>query len=141
MAELVEASVAAARAGDADAFAEARAGLARVDAAPLAVVLGELTRELLERVFPDGLDSDDAGQLVARCAAATGWFRYIPPDALVRALTDALGVSLPEDVAGEPDTLAHGLLLVAELTGSHPLAPVLGGALRELRRQQTVEMP
>jgi hypothetical protein len=141
MAEGIEASVAAARAGDADGFAETMAGLARVDAASLAVVLGELTRELLERAFPDGLDSDDAGQLVDRCAAAATWYPGFRADALVQALTGALGVSLPEEVVAEPDTVAHGLLLIAELAGPHPLAAVLGNALRELRRQQTVEMP
>ena len=145
MATAVDAAVTAAQADDADAFDEAQTQLARVDEAQLRVLLGTVTRELLERGHPDGLDSDDAEAVVTGCLTAASWYPVLAPDAIVRALTDALGVSDPDD-AVQLDAavlLPHGLLLIAHLLTAlaQPLPPVLEHALRELQRDQTIEMP
>lgn len=65
-------------------------------------------------------------------------------DVLVVALTGALGISDPDEPP--PDgaaVVAHGLLLIADqlrLLGQE-LPPVLEGALAELMRAQTMELP
>jgi hypothetical protein len=146
MALAVDAAVSAAQAGDADAFAEAAAELGRLDREQLAVLLGTMTRDLLERAHPDGLDSEDAEQVLVSCArAAAGWYEPLDGDTLAWALTGALGIGDPAD-APQLDgaaVVAHGLLLIADLlTGlAVRLPPVLEFALRELMRAQTVEMP
>jgi len=140
MAVAIDAAVGAAGAGDGPAFEDALAQLAGVEPTPLAVVLGEIARSELERAYPDGLDADDAEQLIEAARVRFAWYPGFSPDALVDALTGTLGVSLPE-ASAHPATVANGLLLVAELLGGRRLAPVLETALRELQRQQTVELP
>jgi hypothetical protein len=146
MALAVDAAIMAAQAGDAAAFADALHDLRRGDREQLSVLLGAITRDLLERSHPDGLDSDDAEQVLQSCIrAAAGWYEPLDRDVLIRALTGALGVSDPDEsphVDGEA-VLAHGLLLIADrltLLGEQPAA-VLDTALHELMRAQTVEMP
>ena len=142
----VEAAVTAARAADADGFAAAGAELERLDRGRLAWLLGDVTRDLLERVHPDGLDSGDAQQLLDSCTrAAAGWYAPFDGDALVAALAGTLGVDDPDTPSPltRPSVLAHGLLLVADLLARQP-APVdevLDAALRELMRAQTIELP
>ena len=58
MALAVDAAVSAAQSGDAAAFTDATANLSRFDREQLAVLLGAITRDLLERSHPDGLDSE-----------------------------------------------------------------------------------
>jgi hypothetical protein len=146
MALAVDAAVSAARAGDAPAFTEAIGGLGRVDAEQLAVVLGTVTRGLLERSHPDGLDADDAAQVLHSClASAAGWYEAVDADALTLALTGALGVTYSDELP-QPDgivVVAHGILLIADqLKGlAAALPPVLDHALRELMRAQTIELP
>ena len=146
MALAIDAAVSAARCADSEAFERAVADLSCVDREQLRMLLGQVSRELFERAHPDGLDSDDAEQALRSCAeAAAGWFPRLDRDALVVALTGALGVSEPDESRGpeEMSVIAHGLLLVADQlrTSGELLEPMLDSALRELRRAQTMEMP
>src|SRR3954471_10458547 len=143
MAGTIDDAVTAARAGDADAFADAEAALSQLDAEQVRTVLGEMTRDLVERSFPDGLDAEDAELLLQgaiRFSAA--WYPALDSDSLIRALTGSLGGSEPEDdVSISPRAVvAHGLLLIGERLSALALElpPVLNGALAELMRAQTV---
>ena len=146
MAETVDAAVTAARAGDPVAFGEATAGLAALDREQLAVLLGTVMRELLERSHPDGLDSDDAQHVLSSTARrAVAWYEPLDGAALLEALIGALGVTDP-DGALQPDpdaVLAHGVLLIADQLHvlGQQLPPVLKYALGELQRAQTMELP
>lgn len=146
MARAIDATVSAAQAGDAEAFAAGLADLNRVDRAQLAVLLGAVLRDLLERAHADGLDADDAERVLDSCLrATTPWYGPLDTDALVRALTGALDIVDPDDgpeLAG-PAVVTHGLLVIADqLTVlRQELPPVLELALRELMRAQTVELP
>ena len=145
MAVCVSDSIRAARSADGPAFAEAATALARVDRQQLGVLLGAMTRDLLERTHPDGLDSGDATAVVTSCVVAAGpWYDALEADYVVLALTGALGLSDPDGstpVDG-PATVDHGLLLIAGLLGPHrDLDPILDAALGELKRAQTIEMP
>jgi hypothetical protein len=143
LARAVDVAVSAARAGDADGFAEAEAELARPDRGQLAVLLGTIAQELIERGHPDGFDRDDAEQLLERCARSAAWYPQLDSDALVRALTDTLGAGLPDEAPTWGDVLIHGLLLIAVLVDDQraDLAQLIDHALRELQRAQTVELP
>jgi hypothetical protein len=142
----IDAAVAAAQVSDAPAFTDATADLNRVDRELLAMLLGGVTRELLERSHPDGLDSDDAEQLLQSCIrSAAGWYQALDSDSLIRALTGALGVNdqdCPPQFDGRT-VVTHGLLLIADqlTTLAQDLPTVLDSALHELMRAQTVELP
>ncbi len=146
MALAVDAAVSAAQSAEAAAFTDAVAGLSRVDREQLAVLLGTVARDLLERSHPDGLDSDDAGQVLASCIrSAAGWYERLDSDSLVRALTGALGITDPDE-SPQPDgaaVMTHGLLLIADQLTilALELPPVLDLALHELMRAQTIELP
>jgi hypothetical protein len=143
----VDAAVSAARVGDAAAFGAANAQLGSLDRSQVRVLLGAVTRDLLERSHPDGLDSEDAEQVLQSCIRfAAGWYSPIDSDAMIRALTGALGVSEPDDdgpVVDELAVVANGLLLIADqlATSAQELPPILDTALKELMRAQTVELP
>jgi hypothetical protein len=146
MALAVDAAVSAAMTGDATRFDDATADLRRVDPEQLRMLLGQVSRELFERTHPDGLDSDDSEQALRSCElAVAAWFPQLDRDALVVALTGALGVSEPEESPGgdEMSVVTHGLLLIADQLSASgmTLAPLLDFALRELLRAQTVELP
>jgi hypothetical protein len=146
MAETVDAVVTAARAGDPVAFGEAMTGLAALDREQLAVLLGTVMRELLERSHPDGLDSDDAQHVLSSTARrAVAWYEPLDGAALLEALIGALGVTDPDGAPQpEPDAvLAHGVLLIADQLHvlGQQLPPVLKYALGELQRAQTMELP
>jgi hypothetical protein len=146
MALAVDAAVSAAQARDAAAFTDAIADLSRVDREQLAVLLGSVTRDLLERAHPDGLDSDGAEQVLQSCIGSTAsWYELVDGDSLIRALTGALGIY---DDGESPQldgtvVMTHGLLLIADQlkTLAQELPPVLDGALHELMRAQTIELP
>jgi hypothetical protein len=146
MAMAVEAAVSAAQSSDAAAFADAIADLSRVDREQLAVLLGSIGRDLLERTHPDGLDSDDAEHVLQRCTrSAAGWYEPLDRDSLVRALTGALGISDPDE-SPQPDgtaVMTHGLLLIADQLkiSNQGLPSLLDSALHELMRAQTIELP
>jgi hypothetical protein len=146
MARAVDAAVSAAQSSDAAAFADAIADLSRVDREQLAVLLGTVTRDLLERSHPDGLDADDADEVLQSCVrSAAGWYELLDGDSLVRALTGALGVSEPDESpqVDPAAVLTHGLLLIADQLTllTLQLPPVLDCALRDLMRAQTIELP
>lgn len=144
MAKAIASAVAAASEGTADAFNDAAAALRRADAETLGVLLGEVTRDLLERSHPDGLDSDDAEAVIDCCAQRFSWFEPFDPDALVLVLTGALGVlDLDESPVSAAVLITHGILLITDRLAvlAIDLSPVLEVALRELRRAQTVELP
>jgi hypothetical protein len=142
----VEAAVTAAQAGDPAAFAEAITDLNRVDSEQLAVVLGAVMHDLIERGHPDGLDSDDVERLMQSCTrSSAAWYPGFDADCLVVALTDALGTNDPDDspALGGALVVTHGLLLIADqlTTLRQGLAAVLDWALQELMRAQTIELP
>jgi hypothetical protein len=149
MALAVDAGVSAARAADAAAFADAAADLSQVEPEQLAVVLGTVTRALLERSHPDGLDADDVEHVLRTAMKlAAGWYAELDGDALIVALTGALGISADPDPDEPPRpggaaVVAHGIILIAEQLRvlAQPLPPVLDAALGELMRAQTVELP
>jgi hypothetical protein len=145
MALAIDAAVSAAQPGDAAAFTEAIAGLDGVDSEQLAVVLGAVTRDLVERSHPGGLGADEAEQVLESCIRSASWYGPVDSDALIEALTGTLGVTVSED-SPRPDgraVVTHGLLLIADqlrLLGQE-LPPVLDSALSELMRAQTIELP
>jgi hypothetical protein len=146
MARDIDVAVLSASNRDPDAFEGARAALDRHDPEQLRVLLGATARDLLERTYPDGLDADDAEQVVARCLTyAAAGYPQAHRDGFVTALTGALGVSETDEAVrlDEADVRAHGLLLVAALVSgqSEPLAALLDAALRETMRAQTMELP
>jgi len=146
MALAVDAAVAAARAGDAPAFTAALGDLGRMDREQLAVVLGAVTRELLERSHPDGVGASDAEQVLASCMrSASSWYEELDADSLIQALTGTLGIHDPDESAppAGPAVVAHGLLLIADqlTTMGEDLPPVLARALQELMRAETIELP
>ncbi|HEX6854352.1 MAG TPA: hypothetical protein VF204_03570 [Streptosporangiaceae bacterium] len=146
MAETVDAAVTAAQAGDPVAFGAAMTGLAALDREQLAVLLGTVMRELLERSHPDGLDSGDAQHVLSSTARrAVAWYEPLDGAALLEALIGALGVTDPGG-APHPDpdlVLAHGVLLITDQLHvlGQQLPPVLNYALGELQRAQTMELP
>jgi len=146
MALAIDAAVSAAQSGDAAAFTDATASLSRVDREQLAVLLGAITRDLLERSHPAGLGSEDAEQVLQSCIrSAAPWYQPVDTDSLVGALTGALGMSDP-DGSPPPDGTAvvtHGLLLIADQLKilAQGLPPILDYALHDLMRAQTVELP
>lgn len=146
MALAIDVAVSAAGAGDTPAFTDALDDLGRLDSEQLAVVLGAVTRELLERSHPDGVGSADAEQVLASCMkSAASWYEPLDGDSLIRALTGTLGIHDPDESAppAGPAVVAHGLLLIADqlTTMGEDLPPVLDRALRELMRAQTTEFP
>jgi hypothetical protein len=146
MALAVDAAVAAAHAESGEAFAQANDGLRRQDQDQLAVLLGAITRDLLERSHPNGLGSEDAEEVVRSClVAAAKWYEPLDGNAVIQALTGALGVSDPDESCpvNSLPVLTHGLLLIADLltVADQSLPAVLNRALRELMRAQTIELP
>jgi hypothetical protein len=146
MARAVDAAVSAAQAGDAAAFTDAIGDLSGVDREQLAVLLGTVTRDLLERSHPDGLGVEDAEQVMQSCiGSAASWYEPLDGDCLVAALAGAFGIGDPDE-SPRPDAAAvlnHGLLLIADQLKilALPLPAVLDLALHELMRAQTVELP
>lgn len=164
-------SVDAARAEDADRFAEAATRLAAQDPQRLVLVQAGVIRALLEELHPEGLSSADAQDLLRRCLTwAASWCPQADPRVLVAVLTGALGLddgtagpatsgasrdsgdsgdsgedgpAGPVGTAG-PAVLSEGAaLLIADLLAAAgaPLAGYLDAALAELERAETIEMP
>lgn len=146
MATAVTSALAEAWDRNAGAFDAAVATLGRLDRSQVATLLGTMLRDLIERSHPDGLDSEDANEVLQSCARfAAGWYPDFGEPAAVQALVGALGVGEPDD-EGRPAELAvltHGLLLIADQLSIAGLdaVPVLDAALAELLRAQTIEMP
>ncbi|GGL02644.1 hypothetical protein Sme01_19740 [Sphaerisporangium melleum] len=147
VAEASEDAVAAARARDLPEFERAAGLLAAQDAEHVALVLGTVTRMLLEDLYPGGLTADDVRALVGRCArAAAGWFPGVDADTLVMLVAGALGVHQPEPDAFPIDGQAvarHAALLVADLleASGHALRDLLGAALADIALVQSADTP
>jgi len=127
-------------------FDAAVARLAALDLARVQGVAGAVVRSLLERLHPDGLTGEDAAEVLGRCARAGRWLPDLDVQVLLVLVTGALGLL---DVDDQPVALSsaavvrHLPLLITSLlhdTGT-TLAPALAGAMAELRRAETVEMP
>ncbi|MGZ4589615.1 MAG: hypothetical protein ACXV3V_13010 [Actinomycetes bacterium] len=141
------AAVEAAVAGDLEAFLPATDRLAALDAEQVGLVLGAVTRSLLEDLHPDGLSGDDVHDIIGRCArGAAAWFPGVDVTALVVVVGGALGLHPPDE---EPlpvtplDVARHAPLLVADLVsvGVRSFDPYLHAALAEIARAETVELP
>ena len=111
-------AVLAARAADGDRFADAVSQLAAQDQQRLRLVQGQLVRELLEVLHPDGLSAAEAGDALGHCVrAVAGWYPAVDATVLVTALMGSLGAHDPD---GQPPlapavVAAHGSLLIADL--------------------------
>jgi hypothetical protein len=143
--EGVLAAAEAVRGQDAAALDAARAQLAAVDPELLRLLLGGATRTALEHTHAQGLDSEDARDLLERCVrSGLAWLPDVEVPALVLVLTGALGMQDPdEEQPMPPATIAvHAVLLLAELGAGPPqVRQCLDIAVAELSRHQTVEMP
>ncbi|MFC4534685.1 hypothetical protein [Sphaerisporangium dianthi] len=147
VAEATEGAVAAARARDLPAFEASAAALAALESEHVALVLGTVTRLLLEDLHPGGLAVDDVRALVGRCAReAAGWFPAVDADVLVMLVAGALGVYQPEAEAFplQADGVArHAVVLVADLlaVSGHPLDACLSAAFADIAVVQTSDTP
>lgn len=142
LADAVDDAVRAATVQDGDGFDDALTRFRRTDPEVVATLLGTMTQQLIERRFPDGLDSDDAQQLIE--GAAAPWYPRFDRHHLTIALVGALGLHDPAETPDADAALvtSHGLLLIAELLPSEKaLVPLVTDALGELHRAQTVELP
>jgi hypothetical protein len=138
IAAATEAAVAAVRARDSEALAEAVSRLTALDQTPTGLILGTTVRLLLEETHPDGLDGDDVRKVLEHCVrTAAPWQPEVDPHVLLVLLAGALGV-LDDDVPPpKPDELAlHASLLLADLHGQRPMKEVLTAALAEIERAQ-----
>ncbi|MET8140755.1 hypothetical protein ABZU32_10640 [Sphaerisporangium sp. NPDC005288] len=147
VAEAAEGAVEAARARDLPAFERAAAALAALDSEHVALVLGTVTRTLLEDLHPGGLTADDVRALVGRCAReAAGWFPAVDADVLVMLVAGALGVHQPQAEAFPLDgevVARHATLLVTDLlaVSGHPLGACLEAAFADIALVQIADTP
>ncbi len=110
-------------------------------------MLGAVLRSLLEDLHPDGLSSDDAQDVIVRCAgSAAGWFPEVDVNALVLVLSGALGLHPHQDepVTVSPlDVARHAPLMVADLltTGDRSYPPYLHDALAGIAVAEANDLP
>jgi hypothetical protein len=140
IAAATDAAVAAARARDREALADAVAELAALDPAQSGLILGTTVRLLLEDTHTDGLDGDDVRTVLEHCVrSAAQWQPDVDPHVVLLLLAGALGV-LDEDgePAPKPEVLAlHAALLLADLLPQQrPMSDYLTAALGEIERAQ-----
>jgi hypothetical protein len=147
LAECCQSAVAAALSADRDAFLRATDRLAGLDAEQVGLVLGAVLRSLLEDLHPDGLSSDDAQDVIVRCArAAAGWFAEVDVNALVLVLSGALGLH-PQDEEPVPvsplDVARHAPLMVADLltAGGRTFPPYMHAALAGITVAEANDLP
>jgi hypothetical protein len=135
----------AVQAQDAEGFAATELRLAIADPELVRLLLGGAVRTALERTHAQGLDGDDARDLLERCVrSALAWLPDVEVPALIVVLTGALGMQDPdEEQPLPPATIAvHAVLLLAELgAGPGQVRQDLDVAVAELARHQTVELP
>jgi hypothetical protein len=147
LADAAESAVAAALAADRDAFLRATDRLAALDPEQVGLVLGAVLRSLLEDLHPDGLSSDDAQDVIVRCArAAVDWFPEVDVNALVLVLSGALGLHPDEDdpVPVSPlDVARHSPLMVADLltAGGRSFPAYLHAALGGIAVAEANDLP
>jgi hypothetical protein len=128
-------AVGAARAADAEAFAEATGRLDRLDSARVRRVLGMVVRAQLEDLHPGGLTGEDLQVVLERCAwTARAWWRGVDPATLGALLLGALGIQNEDDPPPDGDIPAHATLLIADLLAARggTLDPYLDRAFKEI---------
>jgi hypothetical protein len=136
-------SVQAAVDRDSDRFRAGAAALAKLDQAQLTIVQATVIRVLLELRHPDGLTGAEIKQLLSETAEHSAeWWPDADAQALVAVLLNSLSVADPAQPTAFEGP-AHASLLIAELVAGQPaaLAAHLAGALAEVRRAETMEMP
>jgi len=145
LARAVTEAVTGASGQDRDRLRDAITTLAGAEEHVVREVLSALVLHLLEQTNPDGLDADSVRDLLAEVLReAAGWLPELDPHAVVLVLSGALAVHEQDESAADwSGLLLACALVVARLLerGGVPLAPELDGALGELRRAQTVELP
>ncbi len=149
IAKAIAASVDAAAREDADDMRAATAELAALDGERTGVLMGAVTRMLLEELHPDGLDGDDIRDVLEGCARwAMAWLPETDPHALLVILAGALGIHPdPHDEVERPAAPAiaqHAPLLIARLlatAGPRRLDPYLSAAFAEIARSELMEAP
>jgi len=144
IAAAVTATVAAAAARDATALLATAARLAALNPEQVGLVLGAVTRSLLEDLHPDGLRGDDVRAVVERCVlGAAAWYPDVDPDVVVDLLSDVLDVPRPFRKPEPAEVAVHGPLLVADLlaAGGRRLDGYLAAAFAEIARGELVEPP
>lgn len=139
-------AVEAARSTAAVPFQHSAERLAALDHERVGLVLGAVVRALLEDVYPAGLSSDDAEDVIAGCAgSALSWFPAVDVEVLVVLVTGALGLHPGEEARpiSALEMCSHAPLLVdGLLAGSgRRLGGYLDAAFTEIARAETVEMP
>jgi hypothetical protein len=135
----------AVRSRDAQALDAARTRLDSCDPELQRLLLGGAVRTAVERTHAQGLDGDDARDLLERCVrAGLAWLPDVEVPALIVVLTGALGMQDPDQEQPLPPatTAVHAVLLLAELgAGPAQVRHDLDVAVAELARHQTIEMP
>lgn len=140
----VSAAVGAAGTADAEELRSAAADLEALDAAHVSVVLGAVTRMLLEEQHPDGVDGDDLRAVLDGCSRwALGWLPETDPEVLLVIVAGALGVH-PEEADGiarpKPAAIAlHAPLLVAYLLGPKKVDRYVTSAYAEIARAESMD--
>lgn len=121
LADAVATSVGAAQLEDAESYLASLPTLLRQEPDHLRLMLGEVVRTLVESRFPDGIDADDARQLLADTVRwVAGWDGPVDVPALAAVLTGSLGVH-PDD-ADRPDVAPDAVSAAAPLLAAHLLA-------------------
>lgn len=144
MATRLTAAVGAAGSADADGLRAAAADLEGLDAAHVSVVLGAVTRMLLEEQHPDGVDGDDLRSILDGCTRwALAWLPETDPEVLLIIVAGALGVH-PEEADGiarpSAGVLAvHGPLMVAYLLGPKKADRYVSLAYAEIARSEIMD--
>jgi hypothetical protein len=144
LARAIDAAGEAARRGEVVAFGEAVERLLALDLEKVGVVQAAAIRSLLEERYPDGLAADDVRDLLTRCERGAGWFPGLDPGALLLVLSGALGMVDPDQAppAGRDVLARHACLVMADLSmDSNSLGAHIAGAIAEIRRAETMEMP
>lgn len=147
LADCSTSAVAAAVSADRDEFLRATERLTGLDAEQVGLLLGSVLRSLLEDLHPDGLSSDDAQDVIVRCArSAAGWFPEVDVNALVLVLSGALGLH-PQEHEPVPvtplDVARHAPLMVADLltAGDRSYPPYLHAALAGIAVAEANDLP
>ena len=149
LSDALTAAVEAAQDSDLTEYDAALGRLARSDAPRVSSVAGAVVRALLEHRHPGGLTGEEVGDVLRRAAGSASWLPDLDPGVLLVVVTGALGLL---DVDDQPAALSpvavlrHAPVLLASLlaadgTGHQPLRPWLAGAMAELHRAETVELP
>ncbi|SDI48868.1 hypothetical protein SAMN05444695_10814 [Rhodococcus triatomae] len=127
------------------ACGEALDRLAELPADQVVATHSGIVRELLEAAHPDGLSTENAQDVLRRCAGAVSWFPDLDVGALGTVLTGALGLGDPdESVAPQRGgVLAASVVVIADLAAAAqvPVAAATRRAVDEIARAETVEMP